>query len=321
MLGISDAMKEAFGQAALDTAIDSLTISKGQVDSLKDRKAEIEQELSSTTDEATRKGLQASLDKINEDLRSAEDQMLSDWENALEKANEIFEEKVKTALKTFTDAMAGEFKNIETLQDQFEKTRELDEYYVDDYKKIYELSKLTRDINRSIDETDNLASKQALRDIQQEINDLQEAGVEMSQYDLDHLRAKYELRLAEIALEDAQNAKSQVRMTRDSEGNWSYTYTADQQNIDQATQNYEDKLYKIQELSSNYIKDVESQIVELSTAMAEEISAIDRTAYASEEEYNAEVQRITDFYQTKMAILSGEMTKALDNNNVLYTQD
>jgi hypothetical protein len=49
----------------------------------------------------------------------------------------------------------------------------------------------------------------------------------MSKYELDHLRKKYDLRLAEIALEEAQNAKSQVRMRRDSEGNWSYVYTAD----------------------------------------------------------------------------------------------
>jgi hypothetical protein len=33
--------------------------------------------------------------------------------------------------------------------------------------------------------------------------------------------------LAEIALEEAQNAKSQVRMTRDSEGNMGYVFTAD----------------------------------------------------------------------------------------------
>jgi hypothetical protein len=50
------------------------------------------------------------------------------------------------------------------------------------------------------------------------------------------------LRLAEIALEDAQNAKSQVRLTRDSEGNFGYVYTADESKVANAEQNYEDKL-------------------------------------------------------------------------------
>jgi hypothetical protein len=49
----------------------------------------------------------------------------------------------------------------------------------------------------------------------------------MTKFEVDTLRAKYDLRLAEIALEEAQNAKTQVRMTRDSQGNWGYTYTAD----------------------------------------------------------------------------------------------
>jgi hypothetical protein len=33
--------------------------------------------------------------------------------------------------------------------------------------------------------------------------------------------------LAEIALEDAQRSKTKVRLERDSEGNFSYIYTAD----------------------------------------------------------------------------------------------
>jgi hypothetical protein len=67
----------------------------------------------------------------------------------------------------------------------------------------------------------------------------------MSQYDLDYLRKKYDLRVAEIALEEAQNAKSQVRMQRDAEGNWGYVYTADESKTADAAQNYEDKLYAI----------------------------------------------------------------------------
>lgn len=323
-LGISDDMMKMFDETAVDTAMDALTVSKTKYDTLLEQYNITKKEYNAAiaagnTEEAER--LAEVLDGVEEEMQDAQNDMMSDWENALEKANQLFEENTKRILENFKDAMAGQFESLETLQDDFAKTRELDDMYVDDYKKIYELSKLTRDINRSMDETDNLAAKTALRDMQKEINDLQEAGVELSQYDLDHLRAKYELRLAEIALEDAQNAKSQVRMTRDSEGNWSYTYTADQDNIDNAQQNYEDKLYAIQELSTNYIKDLEEQILNLSLDMAEEIAAIDRTVYASEEAYNAEVQRITDFYKTKMNILSGEMDKAFANNQSLYDND
>jgi hypothetical protein len=49
------------------------------------------------------------------------------------------------------------------------------------------LSKLGRDINKTIDDTDSLAGKQKLKKLLGEINKLQEDGVEMSQYDLEYL--------------------------------------------------------------------------------------------------------------------------------------
>jgi hypothetical protein len=39
------------------------------------------------------------------------------------------------------------------------------------------------------------------------------------------LQAEYNLRLAELELEEAQKAKDTVRLSRDNEGNWSYVYT------------------------------------------------------------------------------------------------
>jgi hypothetical protein len=53
----------------------------------------------------------------------------------------------------------------------------------------------------------------------------------MTKYDLEYLQKKYDLKVAEIALEEAQNAKSQVKLTRDSQGNFGYVYTADENKI------------------------------------------------------------------------------------------
>jgi hypothetical protein len=76
----------------------------------------------------------------------------------------------------------------------------------------------------------------------------------MSQYDLDVLRKKFELELAREELEESRNAKSQVRMMRDAEGNYGYVYTADANAVADAEQNYEDKLHELQVLNTNYIK-------------------------------------------------------------------
>jgi hypothetical protein len=59
-------------------------------------------------------------------------------------------------------------------------------------------------------------------------------NTQLSQYELDLQQAKYDLLLAEIELEEAQNAKSVVRLRRDSEGNMGYVYTADENKVSDA---------------------------------------------------------------------------------------
>mgnify|MGYP007070293518 CR=1 FL=1 len=56
------------------------------------------------------------------------------------------------------------------------------------------------------------------------------------------LRAQFELMQAQFDLEDAQNAKNQVRLQRDMNGNWGYVYTADEDAMTEAQQNVDDKL-------------------------------------------------------------------------------
>jgi hypothetical protein len=104
--------------------------------------------------------------------------------------------------------------------------------FLDDYAKIYELSKLSRDINKTIDDTESLGGKKKLKGLLEDINKLQEDGVEMSQYDLEYLQKTYDLRLAELELENAQNAKNTVRLSKDNEGNWSYVYTTNTDAVD-----------------------------------------------------------------------------------------
>jgi hypothetical protein len=50
----------------------------------------------------------------------------------------------------------------------------------------------------------------------------------LSKAELDIKQKEYELTMAKIALEEAQNAKSVVRLTRTADGGFGYVYTADE---------------------------------------------------------------------------------------------
>jgi hypothetical protein len=149
--------------------------------------------------------------EMNDSAQEAQEELMDNWGNTLEVIVSQFEEAVERAIEAFNDAIY-ELGGLEGLSADFGRAKEDDDTYLDDYQKIYELSKLTRDINNKIDDTDIIAGKQKLKALLEDINELQEDGVEMSQYDLEYLQATYDLRLAELELEEARNAKNTVRL-------------------------------------------------------------------------------------------------------------
>ena len=96
-----------------------------------------------------------------------------------------------------------------------------------------------RTAQQEIDKTTNDVAKRRLKDFVAETAQLQDKN-KLSTYELEIQQAKYDLLLAEIALEEAQNAKSTVRLQRDAEGNFGYVYTADQDQVAKAQQELED---------------------------------------------------------------------------------
>ena len=115
--------------------------------------------------------------------------------------------------------MAGQAKTLDNLHEYYDMQKTLQDRYLPTYQKIYELNKLTRDVNNAIDNTTNIKGKERLLQLQEDILKRQKDGVEVTEYEIGFLQRRLELEQARIAMEEAQNAKSMVRMTRDSEGN------------------------------------------------------------------------------------------------------
>jgi hypothetical protein len=250
---------------------------------------------------------------------------LMDAEAKTQEALQATAEAITTAFKDtiaqIMDDLDSSLGNVSYLQQQFDQAQELSEQYLDDYQKIYELSKLTRQVHKSMDETNNVKAKKALMEYQAKINKYQQDGVKMSQYELEHLQKEYELRLAEIQLEEAQNAKSQVRMTRDAEGNYGYVYTADDSAQDDARQNYEDKLYELQDLNTQYITEMERLSLEIQAQWQETLNQILEDDSLSLAEQQARIAEASEFYQQRLAYVNEQLGIAVGNNRTLYEED
>ena len=319
-LGVSDEMMAEMGAAKVENSINQLNAVREKYESItKARDEALAKSEDMSLTEEDRQYWAEQYEMMNESAQEAQEELMSTWESTLEGIVAQFEASVQAAVDAFNKAIYDG--GLEGLSADYEWNQEMDDMYLDDYKQIYELSKLTRDINKSMDDTKSIAGKQKLKGLIEDINKLQEEGVEMSEYDLEYLQAEYDLRLAEIALEDAQRAKDTVRLSRDSEGNFSYVYTQNTDAVDEAQQKYEDALYSMQDLSSNYIDEMSAQLIETSQAMQEELAALRVEDYASIDEYYAAVAEVEAKYQDKLSRQEAELQKAIGNNKELYDQD
>ena len=322
-LGITDDFLKDLSDKVVDNAIDNLKAVRSQYEATQKTLAEAQAHLDDAIaqgDEDMIKYWTEQVRTISQEADSLSEEVLGAWEEALNKVVEVFEAAVETAVEKFNDAIY-ELGGLEGLSADFEKQQELADMYLEDYQKIYELSKLNRNITKSMDDMESISGKRKLRDLQKEINDLQASGVELSEYDLEYLQKKYDLRMAEIALEEAQNAKDTVRLQKDNEGNYSYVYTANTDAVDEAQQKYEDALYSMQDLSSNYIDEMSSMIIDASQQMSEELATIRRQDYETEEEYQEALRRVEDYWMERIGRQKNELDKAVNNNKTLYDED
>ena len=246
---------------------------------------------------------------------------LDAWESECEAARTTFEDTLESIVTNFETKISGLAGNLDMLNDAYERQSKIDEVYVDDYEKIYQLSKLSREISKSIDDTSQVKNKEKLKKLQDEIVKKQEQGVKLSQYDLDYLEKKYQLELARQQLEEAKNAKTQVTMKRDSEGNYGYVYTADANAVADAEQNYEDRLHELQELNSEYIKTLQGDIIQVQQDLENDLKDFAENFKGTQEEYEKGVAEITEKYKTLMEYKQQQMQNVLSNNRDLYMND
>lgn len=324
-LGISNGLYASLGQANVEQQMDQVASSRykaesmrANLDAAKAKLAEYESAGMTTEAELMRKNIK----EMEKDTLEAEQNFLSTWENALSAAREQFELEMGIVIDTMSDSLAGPlYTSLQQLQEAFDRNNTNAKLHLADYEKIYELNKLNRDIEKSMDETASIQGKQALADLQAEINALEEEGVQISQYQSEDLRRRYELRLAEIALMEAQNAKSEVRMTRDSDGNWNYVYTADSEKVAEAEQNYEDRLFALQQSNAEYIEELQSKLIQAQIEMGEKIAEIRADQTLSVEEQNALIDEVMAHYNEQFNFYTSELELALDNNRELYETD
>ena len=309
-------LKTQIGATKVETMLGKMKSLKGQMDGLTKATKEAQAALADRQadgDTSSVKFWENQVEVLKQETEKASDEFLASWEETLEAAQDLFEMRVEMAVNILSNALSP-FETLEDFQDKYEKAKTVNEEYLDDAERLYELNKLNRQLNLQLADANDLLAKQKLRDIQQEIHDLQADGVKMSQYDLEYLQKKYDLQLAEIALMEQQNSKTSMRLVRDAAGNWTYAYDADEEKIEDATQKYEDAVHELGQLSKDYINDVSEQLIQNQIDFKEALQDLDKNSA----DYSNQLLSLQEYYVERQRYLLDELNKGVVNSGLTF---
>ena len=245
----------------------------------------------------------------------AQDAMLAKTEAWAEAMKAVIENKLNGLAQSLENALTGDFGgSFEAMTNRLERANSLQEEFLTTTNQIYETNKLMRTAQQEIDKSTNSVAKRKLKSFIDETEQLQNQ-TKLSQYELDIQQAKYDLLLAEIALSEASNAKSTVRLQRDSEGNFGYVYTADTNAIEEAEQQFEDaqnRLYNIGLDGANqYTEKYQQTLAEFYDTMTELQTRYLNGEFENEAEYQEAMETARKYYYEKLQQYSSLYSIAL----------
>ena len=299
-------------QERMNASVATAQLQKTRADEAAKRLAEAQAKLDSLNGDESdprydtyKKARDAYLQEFNE----AQEAYLSSAQKAMELAQEMYLQQIDKAAYEFGKAAANGT-SLDLLQDKYDHYIEENERYFDKVNEAYQTSSWYNKLQADIDKTTNSAHKERLKVLQKEIDQRRENN-KLSQYDLNILNAKYEVMQAQMALEDAQNAKNKIQLTRDSQGNWNYQYTADQDQIAEAQQNLLDAENEWYNTAKQQVTDVTGEITSTWQECQDKVKEIYSDMTLTDEERSAKAQEIYRYYSEKIKSLEEEKQIAI----------
>lgn len=266
--------------------------------------------------------------KARENYLSAQ----SDLNSAVEASIDTIIAKYQNTVAEIMDDLAQKLTRgmgLDYVNEEWELVNKNADMYLDYVNKAFEIRKLHDKYAKSISESNDPKIQERLTAAMQEQTKYLEKKEKLSKYDVERANLLYEIELKKIALEEAQQNKSQMRLRRDSQGNYSYQFVANQDEIDKAKseldalQNslynldkeaYRNNLQEIHDLTEEYIQK-QTELANDQTLSEEERRERQKLLYDEyQEAINNKTQDNIDIRQNLYESATDELKKTYDQN-------
>lgn len=214
-----------------------------------------------------------------EELEGLRDEAIKNSETAQSNAQQASLNSLKAYQDAFKYSIEAAFQDFENEMtdgkgfDWMDKLWSLDKDYInnwyDNIEKDLNLKDFTLSIDMDIDEASSDAIKEKLTQFRDEQEKQLKNQAYLSEYDFKLAKAKYNVLKKQIALQEAQDKKTSLRLRRNSQGNYTYQYASNSNDVLKAQKELNDANSDVYKLT----KDQNQSAIEKSMSLIKQLSS------------------------------------------------
>ena len=249
---------------------------------------------------------------IQEYITDAQQDLLETTSDTVEEMLEMYERGVSKILDKWIGS-TGMGDDLDWIGEEWELINRNADYYLDDVNAAYEIQKLQGKYLDLLDQSNDLSiQNQITQQMAQQLEYLREKE-KLSEYDVQYANAQLEILQKQIALQEAQRNKSQLQLRRDTQGNYSYVYTADEDDVRGAQSNLLDAQNNAYNLSKDQMKQTQDDSLSALQDARDMLEQIWTNANLTLEEKTKRTQTIIDSLKEYLAGTSEQLSTSEEN--------
>ena len=256
--------------------------------------------------ETYQEGLKTSTEKFIE----ANERFNESVEKSIKDVQTLRENEVNAIMDSLDKAMSGGI-GMDLMKKEWQLMNDYADNYFDNIERALNMEEYAQTLNDAANATGLSAKNQEklnqFRD--DELKKLNEKE-RLTQYDIDESKARLEILKQELAMEDAAQNKSKMRLRRDNQGNYTYQYIGDEKAVEDAEKRGITARKEWYELVKKRNKEVYDYKMQLDEEYYNLVKQRDEAALAGDQERVNELNKLIQSNREEWARWDDETIKA-----------
>lgn len=248
---------------------------------------------------------------IQENITDTQKDLNDLVQDSLENLQQQYSNTINKIMDAWTNSAVGN--DLDWVAQEWELINRNADYYLDQTNVAYAIQKLQGKYLELLDGSNDLHVQQQITEQMKEQLAYLREKKNISEYDVAYANAQLEILQKRIALEEAQKNKSQMKLKRDSQGNYGYVYTANQDDVAGAEGDLLDAQNNAYNLSKDQMKQTQDDSLSALQDAKNLINQIWNDANLTLEEKKKRTQTIIDSLKEYLAGTSEQLSTAEKN--------